>query len=147
MAEKQEYVQSELFTQSTENSGYKPTTIRNSFFLRIRGYEKAMLIIMGLVLISIISFSMGVENGKRNAFMSNSISAQAGFTIQVATFKNKELALHHAQLLKKSGLAPMIFAKGNYIILCVGKFSNQESGQPLLMQLQKTYAGSRIRRL
>lgn len=147
MADKQDYAQSELFTQSSDSGHYKPTTTRNSFFLRIRGYEKVMLIIMGLVLISIISFSIGVENGKRNAFMGNSIVEENGYTIQVASFQNKELALRHAQMLKKAGLAPSVFVKGNYIILCVGKFSNQESGQPLLLQLQKTYAGSRIRRL
>jgi hypothetical protein len=147
MADKQDYTQSELFTQASDSGHYKPTTRRNSFFLRIRGYEKAMLIMMGLVLISIISFSAGVENGKRNAFIGNTIVEKNGYTIQVASFQNKELALRHALMLKKSGLAPMVFVKGNYIILCVGKFSNQESGQPLLLQLQKTYAGSRIRRL
>lgn len=147
MTDKQEYVQSELFTPSSQSSGYKPAGGKSSFFLRIRGYEKVMLAIMGLVLISLISFSLGVENGRRNAFISNHISGEPSFTIQVASFTNKELALRHAQSLKKAGLAPMVFAKGNYIILCVGKFSNQESGQPLLMQLQKTYAGSRIRRL
>lgn len=147
MAEKQDYSQSELFTRSPDNGRYKPPTPKNPFFLRIRGYEKAMLLIMGLVLISIISFSVGVENGKRTVFAKNSSWDQNGYTIQVASFKNKELALAYAQLLKKEGLAPMVFAKRNYIILCVGKFSNQERAQPLLIQLQRTYAGCRIRRL
>ncbi|MDD5477002.1 MAG: SPOR domain-containing protein [Candidatus Omnitrophica bacterium] len=147
MAEKQDYSQSELFTQSLDNGHYKPHIPKNPFFLRIRGYEKAMLLIMGLVLVSIISFSMGVENGKRAAFAKNSGQDQNGYTIQVASFKNKELALRYAQSLKSDGLAPMVFAKGNYIILCVGKFSNQENAQPLLIQLQRTYAGCRIRRL
>lgn len=147
MAEKQDYSQSELFTQSLDNGHYKPHIPKNPFFLRIRGYEKVMLLIMGLVLVSVISFSAGVENGRRIAFAKNSSWNQNVYTIQVASFKNKELALANAQLLKKDGLAPMAFAKGNYIILCVGKFSNQESGQPLLIQLQRTYAGCRIRRL
>jgi len=147
MAEKQDYSQSELFTQSLDNGRYKPHIPKNPFFLRIRGYEKVMLLIMGLVLVSIISFSVGVENGKRAAPVKNRSREQDGYTIQVASFKNKELALAYAQSLKSDGLAPMFFAKGNYIILCVGKFSNQESAQPLLIQLQRTYAGCRIRRL
>jgi len=147
MAEKQDYSQSELFTQSLDSGHYKPHIPKDHFFLRIRGYEKVMLLVMGLVLVSIISFSMGVENGKRAVFTKNSGPDQNGYTIQVASFKNKELALARAQLLIKDGLAPMVFAKGNYIILCVGKYSNQESAQPLLIQLQRTYAGCRIRRL
>jgi len=147
MAEQQDYSQSELFTQSLDSGHYKPHIPKHHFFLRIRGYEKVTLLIMGLVLVGIISFSMGVENGKRIAFAKNSILDQNSYTIQVASFKNKELALANARLLKNNGLAPMVFTKGNYIILCVGKFSNQESAQPLLIQLQRTYAGCRIRRL
>lgn len=148
MVEKQDYSQSELFSSPDDTGKYKPHSSRNLFFLRIRGYEKIMLLIMGLVLTSIVSFSLGVERGKRVVVLSrNSDMLQAGYTIQVATFKNKQLALGEAQLLLKEGLTPMVFAKGDYIILCVGKFSNQESAQPLLIQLQRAYAGCRIRRL
>ena len=147
MVEKQDYSQSELFSP-TDNSGqYKPHFSRNSFFLRIRGYEKVMLLIMGLVLIIIISFSLGVERGKRVAGDKNNNTNQSGYTIQVATFKNKQLALAEVQQLLKEGLTPLAFVKKDYIVLCVGKFSNQESAQPLLIQLQRTYAGCRIRRL
>jgi hypothetical protein len=147
MVEKQDYSQSELFS-SPDNSGqYKPKIAKNPFFSRIRGYEKAMLLIMGLVLTGIISFSLGVEKGKSIGGVKDNTASEAGYTIQVAVFKNKQLALREAKLLLKEGLTPMVFAKGNYIILCVGKFSNQESAQSLLIQLQRTYAGCRIRRL
>jgi hypothetical protein len=148
MAEKQDYLQSELFTQGLDRGQYKPQVPKNQFFLRIRGYEKVMLSIMGLILVSIVSFSVGVEKGKRVALSnSNSSMEQYSYTIQVAAFKSRELALRQAQILAKNGLSPIAFAKGNYIILCVGKFSNQDSAQPLLTVLQKTYAGCRIRRL
>lgn len=147
MTEKQDYSQSELFTQSLDSGQYKPRIAANPFFMRIRGYEKVMLLIMGLVLLSIISFSLGVEKGRRVALVSNSNIEPTSYTIQVAAFKNRNLALRQAQLLARKGLAPLAFAKGNYIILCVGKFSNQESAQPLLTQLQRTYTGCRIRRL
>jgi hypothetical protein len=147
MAEKQDYSQSELFTRELDSGQYKPRRSANPFFTRIRGYEKALLLIMGLVLISIISFSLGVEKGKRITLISNKNIEPASFTIQVGAFKNRALALRQAQILARKGLAPLAFAKGSYIILCVGKFSNQESAQPLLTQLQRTYAGCRIRRL
>jgi SPOR domain len=147
MTEKQDSSQIELFTQELDSGQYKPRITGNPFFMRIRGYEKVMLLIMGLILISIISFSLGVEKGKRIVFVSNSSFEPASYTVQVAAFKNRGLALRQAHLLAKKGLAPLVFAKGDSIILCVGKFSNQEGAQPLLIQLQKTYAGCRIRRL
>ena len=147
MVENQDYSQAELFSSGDNSGQYKPRSNKKLFFLRIRGYEKVMLLIMGLVLTGIISFSLGVEKGKRVTWSKNNITDQAGFTIQVATFKNKQYALGVAQLLLKEGLTPMIFAKRDIIVLCVGKFSNQESAQPLLIQLQRTYASSRIRRL
>jgi hypothetical protein len=148
MVEKQDYSQSELFAQGSNSGQYQPQVPKNPFFLRIRGYEKVMLLIMGLILVSIVSFSLGVEKGKRVALAKNNSSiGQYSYTIQVAAFKSKELALRQAQVLAKNGLTPLAFAKDNTIILCVGKFSNQESAQPLLTVLQRTYAGCRIRRL
>ncbi len=142
-----ENLQGELFTQSLDNGQFKGHKARSSFFTRIRGYEKAMLLIMFLVLASIVSFSLGVEKGKRVAFSPASRSSLSGYTIQVGVFKNRELAAREVLLLAKKGLTPLAFTKGDYIILCVGKFSNQESARPLLSQLQKTYAACRIRRL
>ncbi|MDD5120122.1 MAG: SPOR domain-containing protein [Candidatus Omnitrophica bacterium] len=147
MSQKQEYVQPELFTQSEDSGQYKPQIPRNPFFLRIRNYEKAMLFVMGMVILSIISFSLGVEKGKHVARVENNNVNPGTYTIQVAAFKNKQLALRLAQNLIKSGFSPMAFTKGNYFILCVGKFSNQESAQPMLIHLQRTYANCRIRRL
>jgi len=147
MSQKQDYTQPELFTQSEDSGQYKPQILRNPFFLRIRNYEKVMLLIMGMVLLSIISFSLGVEKGKRVALALSNSASQNAYTIQVAAYKNRELALRQAQLLTKSGFSPVAFAKGNYIILCVGKFSNQESAQPMLIRLQRAYANCRIRRL
>jgi len=146
MPQKSDYTQPELFTQSEDSGHYKPKLPKNPFFLRFRNYEKALLLIMGLVLLSIISFSIGVENGRRIANVENSAN-QDTYTIQVETFKNRQLAFRKAQKLMEEGFSPMAFAKGSYIILCVGKFSNQESAQPLLIKLQRAYANCRIRRL
>ncbi len=147
MVENQGSLQGELFTHSADDGQYKPQLRRNPFFMRFRGYEKVLLIIMGMVLVSIVSFSFGVENGKHLSSSANSQGDLANYTIQIAAFKNRESAAREVQLLSRKGLTPLAFTKGNYIILCVGKFSNQESAQPLLTVLQRTYAGCRIRRL
>ena len=147
MAEKQDYSQGELFSSSLENGQFKGHIARSSFFTRIRGYEKILLLIMLLVLISIVSFSLGVEKGKRLASSPEGSSTLSGYTVQVAAFRSRELASREALILAKKGFSPLAFARGDYIILCVGRFSNQKSAQPLLEQLQKTYAGCRIRRL
>ncbi|MFA6357247.1 MAG: SPOR domain-containing protein [Candidatus Omnitrophota bacterium] len=147
MAQKQDYTQPELFTQTEDDQQYKPQVQRSPFFLRIRNYEKVLLLIMGMVLLGIISFSLGVEKGKYAEKIQSSATVQDVYTIQLAAFKNRALALREAQILLKNGFSPVVFTKGSYIILCVGKFSNQESAQPLLTQLQRTYANCRIRRL
>ncbi|TAM39610.1 SPOR domain-containing protein [bacterium] len=147
MAEKQDYSQGEFFSSSLESGQFKGHIAKSSFFTRIRGYEKTMLLIMLLVLTSIIAFSLGVEKGKRLAFFPEGVSASSGYTIQVSAFRSREQAGREALILAKKGFSPLAFAKGDYVILCVGRFPNQKSAQPLLNQLQKTYAGCRIRRL
>jgi len=147
MAEKQDYSQGELFSSTLESGQFKGHIAGSSFFTRIRGYEKTMLLIMLLALISIVSFSLGVEKGKRAVFSQEGISAPSGYTIQVAAFRSRELAGREALILAKKGFSPLAFAKGDYVILCVGRFPNQKSAQPLLNQLQRTYAACRIRRL
>ena len=81
MTEKQDYSQSELFTREMDSGQYKPRIASNPFFMRIRGYEKALLLIMGLVLVSIISFSLGVEKGKQAVLISNNNLQSPSYTI------------------------------------------------------------------
>ena len=147
MAEKQDYSQGELFGESLDSSRQKGHIARSSFFTRMRGYEKRLLLVMLLVLTSIVSFSLGVEKGKRLAFSCQEEKNFSGYTIQVAAFSNRGQAGREALLLAKEGFSPLAFANGDYIILCVGKFPDQNSAQPLLNQLRRTYAGCRIRRL
>lgn len=66
--EKQNYSQLELFSGSGNLDN--PATNENgrkSFLLRIRPYEKALVIIIGFITISLFSFSLGVEKGKKIA--------------------------------------------------------------------------------
>lgn len=69
------------------------------------------------------------------------------FTIQLASFRSRGSAQDEAKTLQKKGLSPLIAAKGEYIILCVGSFSNRETAKPLLSELKKRYQDCYIRRL
>jgi len=60
----QDYQQLELFSQ-TENQNQKKTQISHLFLKFIWAWEKTILIIIGLIITGIISFSLGVEKGKR----------------------------------------------------------------------------------
>ena len=70
-----------------------------------------------------------------------------GYTIQLASYKLRSSAQKEAELLKKKGLVPLVISKGNYTILCVGKFPSKETAQSLLVQLTKKYQGCHLRRL
>lgn len=65
MVETQDNSQLELFSQSQD-----PSTVRNgsgklALTLRIRRYEKTIVTVIALIFACIISFSLGVEKGKR----------------------------------------------------------------------------------
>ena len=167
--------QLELFSglgQAVEASGLKP----NTFLGYIRGYERIVLLAIGFIITAVVSFSLGVEKGRRLALQSAASrfdialsskvvpeqkpetqtvqdkprpvnSLQQNYTIQLASYQNKTLAQRQAGLLKKNGLAALVISKGNYNILCVGSFHNKETAKPLLSQLRKKYQDSFIRRL
>ena len=122
--------QLELFSGSgrtEETAGLKP----NTFLGYIRGYEKIILIIMGFIVIAIVAFSLGVEKGKLyiaanipvtgkkqetliaktkpviiNPAQVQGVSTNKSesYTIQLASFQNKNLAQKEAEALKKTGL-------------------------------------------
>lgn len=66
--EKQNSLQLELFSAGQKDyNQLKLCAAHNSFFRYIRNYEKIIMLIIGLVITGIISFSLGVEKGKRLA--------------------------------------------------------------------------------
>lgn len=65
MMERQEDRQLELFSQTKGFSSSKVVLPRSSFMRRLRNYEKGLLVTIGFITIAIISFSLGVEKGKR----------------------------------------------------------------------------------
>lgn len=66
MVERKNYSQLELFSQS-EDPGRRINNGRNFFLGYVRSYEKAILLSICFIAAGIISFSLGVEKGKRLA--------------------------------------------------------------------------------
>lgn len=64
--EKTNSPQLELFSQQqSDYAESKQSGLNFSFFNYMRGYEKTILLIIAFIIIGIISFSLGVEKGKR----------------------------------------------------------------------------------
>ncbi|MFA5156260.1 MAG: SPOR domain-containing protein [Candidatus Omnitrophota bacterium] len=167
--------QLELFSGTGRGPETASSGGRGKFFGHIRGHEKVILIAIGVIIVAVAAFSLGVEKGRRTAMPEAPVSrkptqaaipqqrlapaqipvrtvavsapAQQNYTIQLASFQNKNLAKKEAEALKKQGLAPMIITKGSYNILCVGSFTSKETAKPLLSEIKKKYRDSFIRRL
>jgi septal ring-binding cell division protein DamX len=79
--------QLELFTPQGDSGVLKPKSANNSFLSYIRAWEKTILIIIGIVIASIISFSLGVEKGKRFAAQKSSVNFDLALNTQAQAVK------------------------------------------------------------
>lgn len=170
------YSQLELFSPSKDSLPVK-TGILNPFLSYVWNYEKTILIIICFIITGIVSFSLGVEKGKRitmlksnsnldiatgkqiSPFLEKTDTQQPlttqpqtplqlqNYTIQVATYQTKTHAQIEAEALRKKGLLPLVLSKSGYTVLCVGNFSNQGAAKSLLSELKKRYRDCFIRRL
>jgi septal ring-binding cell division protein DamX len=175
--EKQDSYQLELFSEASNSMVAGGRTFDNAFMRFIRNYEKTLLVIIGIVITSIISFSLGVEKGKAISLKPASLKPEVtqnirvqptktppplpakqviperpkdsleGYTIQLASYRTKASAQKEAEALKKRGFSALVISKGSYAVLCVGKFANKENARTLLSQFEKRYRGCYIRRL
>ena len=166
--------QLELFTQSGGSDGTRSPSAKAAFLGFIWNYEKTILLVIAMVITSIVSFSLGVEKGRRLATLKDnplatnqespgdisgpkeqkeeatrqSIPIEKGnYVIQLASYKIRTHAQKEAELLKKRGLEPLVLSKGSYIVLCVRSISNKETARSLLSQLKKRYRDCYITRL
>lgn len=72
---------------------------------------------------------------------------ESGYIIQLACYKTKSYAQTEAEQLKKNGLNPLILTKGDYVVLCIGTFTDRENAKAHLSELKKRYKDCYIRRL
>jgi hypothetical protein len=69
------------------------------------------------------------------------------FTIQVASFKLEKNAQKEADILRDKGFDSLVVDKGNYSIVCVGKFSHRNVASDFARKLQNRYNDYLVRRL
>ena len=144
--------QLELFkSKKYEIGSFKKKQHHPNFFGFIKIHEKAISIVIVFVLISLITFSLGVEKGKRlTTVQIKTKNEQAEikklrtqdkkqdnkpkidqediskYTIQVASFKTRTYAQREAKRLEQKGLEALIIPKGKYICVYVGNFSKEQ---------------------
>lgn len=183
--------QFELFSSSSDDSTGKkksPYLLANLVLSFENIIILAIVTFMGLVL----SFSFGVERGKRvskvneldtnkaavdsniNAsFLSSAIESENVnidlpegsidkndvilkndgkisenvYTVQVASFKKEKYAQLEAVKLQKKGFDIFVISKGDYSVVCVGKFLDKDNAKMLLQKLRKLYKDCLVRRL
>lgn len=166
MMEKKFSLQLELFKRPNDDSGLGRDTSARPLLNYIRSYEKTILIIIGIVITGIASFSLGVQKGRRvTEIAGQRIRVQApvikieepkrevmplegeNYVIQLASYKVGSYARKEAALLKKRGLEPRVLAKGIYTVLCVGNIPNKQTARSLLAELKKRYRDCYLTRL
>lgn len=192
----EDYNQLELFNLSTKHQE-KSSGEKFSLLKSFRKHEKVIMLAISFIVISIISFSLGVEKGKRlfsnktkaNLDLAASLSPRENmlvisrreeaqeaatygkkeavnlsesqnsessgnkesdrgkYIIQLATYQTREPAEREAVMLKKKGLNPIILSKGKFIVLYVGRFSDEDNAKSKLSELKKRYRDCILRRM
>ncbi len=73
-------------------------------------------------------------------------AADKPYTIQVASYKVRDMADKELSRLKSAGYSAEVIKKGNYFILCVGSFESKDSAKKVLSEMQKKYKGCYTRK-
>lgn len=131
--------------------------------------EKIIFLTIGLILVVILAFSLGVERGKRikekiavdleqdeeTAQLQKielepvtakkietippSPKKEGLFTVQVVSYKQKELAAKEMEILKRKYSDAFIIQNGQYYEICVGNFSSRQDAKQVVNDLNKRY--------
>jgi len=76
--------------------------------------------------------------------------AQSGagtrLTVQLASYKNEEYARSEALALRAKGFPAFLIKRSDYLLVCVGQFSNTQAAAALLKKLPAHYRLSPLRR-
>lgn len=135
-----------------------------------------------VVLLFILSFSLGVERGRKIAerylaeknkgsleFVDENQNQQeepvavvkdnteqvvekeekkeSEYIIQLVTYLKEKIAIEEVEKLKKEGYPVYVSKKGEYTVILLGGFKNQEEAQKNMQILRKKYKDCFIRRL
>ncbi|MDD5449268.1 MAG: SPOR domain-containing protein [Candidatus Omnitrophica bacterium] len=172
--EKQSELFGEFKNQEERGSLLNKGAFPEKSFTFILSRDKLILVSVGLIILLIIVFALGFEKGKgRTALSSRPAAAPAQrqvyapapvplqeakkpaaqqpqalkpYTIQVATFKSKDLAQQETAKLKKLGF-PAVILEGNGLYeVRVGEFADTKAATSALNTLKRVYKDCYIRK-
>ncbi len=83
---------------------------------------------------------------KASKTIAKAIPVGGNITVQVATYKNESFAQKEALDLKAKGYPTFLIKKGDFYLVCAGRFASLEQANIYLQKLQAKYRGSQIRR-
>ena len=139
-------------------------------------YEALIIILIGAVLVASVIFSLGVERGRslnssdvelpapiqpvvaeapkpapKAAEAPKAPAAVAAapdkpYTIQIASYKARDLADKEISKIKAMGYSADIVKKGDYFILCVGSFASKDAAKQTFTAMEKKYKSCIIRK-
>jgi len=189
MDEKRE-VQKELFEEF--GSAQKRKYPKNLFEQKQKRtialqYEHLAFIAIGIIVFSIIVFSLGVERGKSASLKRGIITVEEkvdinkvviskpdkqqesvgaeeeseitplkeeykqepvpGYTVQVASYTNEGFAKGQVDKLRSDGYEAFTLHKGNFFIMCIGKFSDKDIAASEMKRLRKSYSDCLVRKI
>ena len=72
---------------------------------------------------------------------------QEQYTVQIASFKEKQSAHREAKRLEGKGWKTFVFLKGTYSIVCVGYFAEENEAKAFSRKLKDQYKDCLVRRL
>jgi septal ring-binding cell division protein DamX len=89
--------------------------------------------------------SSEIEKDKKGEKAKNTSTKK--YVIQVATYKNENIAKREKKLLEKKGLPTIISQKGNYVVIYVGEYPTRKEAESKLKSLRSRYRDCFVRRL
>ena len=67
-------------------------------------------------------------------------------TLQLASYKNEEYARSEALALRAKGIPAFLFKRSDFVLVCVGQFSNAEAAAATIRKLSSQYRSIQLRR-
>lgn len=158
-SEKQQELFGEFNNLENRNKLFGKGALPEKTFTFTFSRDKLMLIGLGFIVLLAVIFALGFEQGKGRETRQETQAAtpeakkpamQAklkSYTIQVATFKSRELAQEEAAKLKKKGFSTITIAATNGLYqIWIGEFSDQKEASQTLSALKKLYKDCYIRK-
>jgi len=145
--EKQPELFGEFRDPETKKNIFQGGALPEKTFVFAFSREKLILLSIGLIIALAVMFAVGFEKGKKSVSYKNAKTVLLKpYTIQVATYRSKELAQKEGIKIKGKGFPVVIIGvNGTYQIL-VGEYSTEKDARQALTMFKKTYTGSYIRK-